>query len=434
MNTTVTPLPRFHADTWYRHVLGRHVPSHPGRFDRLDRRERVRTVVIGAGLAGLSTALGLVERGHGEVLVLDRGEPGEGASGRNGGFVFAGYSLDNLELARQLGPAQAATMHGWTRNAVELVRQRCGRMDVPVSDGAVLLADWFGKSQRLQDFRDRMHELLDFRLDWVSEPELSEYVRSSRYGAGLVEPGSFHFNPLAYARAIAQQLHDGGARVAADAPVVSIRRAADGWRVETPEAEIRAERVVLSTGGYDRRLAARVQRAIQPIGTYIMVTEPLGDRLDDLIPGGVAVYDTRFAFDYYRPLPDRRLLWGGRISIADRDPKSIQKLLVRDMLRVFPSLDGCRIDFAWGGWMSYARHQMPILGEIEPGLWSALAFGGHGMAITTLAGEVLAEAMTGDKTRLSSFDNYGASWAGGPVGRAVIQGVYWWKQLQDRFR
>lgn len=429
MNTTVTPLPRFHAETWYRHILG-----DPGGFDRLDRRERVRTVVIGAGLAGLSTALGLLERGQDDVLVLDRGKPGEGASGRNGGFVFAGYSLDNLELARQLGPAQAATMHGWTRDAVELVRQRCGRLDVPVSDGAVLLADWFGNSRRLEQFRDRMHELLDFRLDRVSEAELSDYVRSSRYGAGLLEPGSFHFNPLAYVRAIAQQLRDGRARVAADTPVVSIRPAADGWRVETPEAEIRAERVVLSTGGYDRRLAVRVQRAIQPIGTYIMVTEPLGDRLDALIPGGVAVYDTRFAFDYYRPLADGRLLWGGRISIADRDPEAIRKLLYRDMLRVFPSLEGCRIDFAWGGWMSYARHQMPILGEIEPGLWSALAFGGHGMATTTLAGEVLAEAMTGDNARLDSFDGYGASWAGGPLGRAAIQGVYWSRQLRDWFR
>jgi len=157
----------------------------------------------------------------------------------------------------------------------------------------------------------------------------------------------------------------------------------------------------------------------------------LGDRLKALIPGGVAVYDTRFAFDYYRPLHDGRLLWGGRISTADRDPAGIRKLLYRDMLRVFPSLAGCGIDFSWGGWMSYARHQMPILGEMEPGLWSALAFGGHGMAPTTLAGEVLAEAMTGDSTRLRQFESWGPTWAGGPFGRAAVQGVYWWKQLRD---
>jgi len=424
----MTALPRFHAGTWYQHDLGAATDA-----EGLLGNARAGTVVVGAGLAGLSTALGLVERGQQDILVLDRGGPAEGASGRNGGFVFGGFSLDNLELARQRGADKAAVMHGWTREAVGLVRQRCDKMNVPVSDSGVLLADWFGRPGRLQQFREQMSELLDFRLDWVDEQEMPRYVDSARYGAGLMEPGSFHFNPLAYARAITEQLQASGARVASNAPVVSMMRVRGGWRLETPGAEIRADRVVLATGGYDRRLWPRAQRAIQPIGTYVMVTEPLGERLAELIPGGVAVYDTRFAFDYYRPLHDGRLLWGGRISIADRDPAAIRKLLYRDMARVFPSLAGCRIDFSWGGWMSYARHQMPILGELEPGLWSALAFGGHGMAPTTLAGEVLAEAMTGDRNRMAEFEAWGPAWAGGPFGRAVIQGVYWWKQLRDRF-
>ena len=426
MNKTVTNWPRFHAKTWYQHVLEDPEPS-----ESVAGTRHVGTAVIGAGLAGLSTALGLVERGYEDVLVLESGAPAEGASGRNGGFVFAGYSLDNFELVRQLGRDRAARLHGWTREAVDLVRKRCARLNVPVSDGAVLLADWFGDCQRLHRFRQQMEELLDFRLDWVDERDLQRYVVSDRYGAGLMEPGSFHFNPLAYARAIAARLGTAEARVVSNAPVVSMTQASGGWRLETPAAEIRVDRIVLATGGYDRRLWLRAQRAIQPIGTYIMVTEPLGDRLNELIPGKVAVYDTRFAFDYYRPLEDGRLLWGGRISIADRDPAAIRKLLYRDMLRVFPSLRGVDIDFAWGGWMSYARHQMPILDELEPGLWAALAFGGHGMATTTLAGEVLAEAMTGDRTRLNEFQAWGPAWAGGPLGRAAVQGVYWFKQLQD---
>ena len=429
MNKTVTGLPRFHAKTWYEQVLG-----DPGPFDTLDDPQHVDTAVIGAGLAGLSAALGLVERGCEDVLVLDRGEPAEGASGRNGGFVFGGFSLDNLALARHAGREKAARMHGWTRDAVGLVRQRCEQMGVPFSKSGVLLADWFGDGQRLQRFRQQMDGLLGFGLDWVDERAMPRYVVSDRYGAGLMEPGSFHFNPLAYARAIAARLGATGASVVSNAPVVSMTQAPGGWRLETAGAEIRADRVVIATGGYDRRLWPPAQRAIQPIGTYVMVTEPLGGRIDELIPGGVAVYDTRFAFDYYRPLDDGRLLWGGRISVADRDPAAIRKLLYRDMLRVFPSLAGCRIDFAWGGWMSYARHQMPILGELEPGLWAALAFGGHGMATTTLAGEVLAEAMTGDPTRLAEFRRWGPVWAGGAVGRVAIQAVYWWKQLQDGLR
>ncbi|MFU8877325.1 MAG: NAD(P)/FAD-dependent oxidoreductase, partial [Wenzhouxiangellaceae bacterium] len=332
---------RFHTPAWYRHVLGA-----DGSAPALQGSHRVETLVIGAGLAGLSTALGLAERDRGDVLVIDRGAVGEGASGRNGGFVFAGFSLDNEALARQVGPERARRMHGWTREAVALIRRRCDDWKVPVSDAPVLLADWFDDAKRLAAFRDRMAAELDFRLDWIAAEDLPQYVRSARYGAGLIEPGSFHFNPLEYARAVAGQLRRQGATVAGNSPALRMQRIGKSWQVETPQAEIRAERVVLATGGYERKLIRRVQRAIQPIATYIMVTEPLGERLRELIPAGVAVYDTRFAFDYYRPLPDGRLLWGGRISIADRDPQAIRRLLYRDMLRVFPSLEGCRIDFA----------------------------------------------------------------------------------------
>ncbi|MDT8448830.1 MAG: FAD-binding oxidoreductase [Wenzhouxiangellaceae bacterium] len=430
MKGTPDRLPRFHAPTWYRHALGPEC-AHPP----LTGLHETGTAVVGAGLAGLSTALGLIERGCDDVMVVERGAPGEGASGRNGGFVFAGYSLGNEALVRHVGRERARRLHGWTRDAVDLIRRRCGNLSVPVSAQPVLLADWFGRPDRLADFRRSMRESLDFRLDWVAPEELPDFVRSDRYGAGLLEPGSFHFNPLAYATAIADALRERGGMVAGNSPVVDLARNRNGgWTVRTAGAEIRARRVVLATGGYDRRLRRRLQRAVQPIGTYIVVTEPLGARLAELMPAAVAVYDTRFAFDYYRPLPDGRLLWGGRISVADRDPDAIRNFMVRDMLRVFPALEGVGIDFAWGGWMSYARHQMPILGELEPGLWSALAFGGHGMATTTLAGEVLAEAIGGDRTRLAEFERWGPVWAGGPLGRAAVEGVYWWKQLRDRFR
>jgi gamma-glutamylputrescine oxidase len=101
--------------------------------------------------------------------------------------------------------------------------------------------------------------------------------------------------------------------------------------------------------------------------TYIAVTEPLGERSGSCLPQSVAVYDTRFAFDYFRPLPDRCLLWGGRISIANRSPQAIRRLLARDLKRVFPALSGVRFEQAWGGWMSYARHEMPILGRTQRG-------------------------------------------------------------------
>ncbi|MFN7175057.1 MAG: NAD(P)/FAD-dependent oxidoreductase, partial [Thermaurantiacus tibetensis] len=133
-----------------------------------------------------------------------------------------------------------------------------------------------------------------------------------------------------------------------------------------PEAVLRAAAEALADAGLE---AVRLSR--------IRTTAPLGPRATDFIRTPAAVYDTRFAFDYYRLLPDTRLLWGGRISVRDRPPAAVERLLRRDLARVFPGLAGVRLDYAWSGLMSYARHEMPQLGQLAPGLWYAQAFGGQ---------------------------------------------------------
>jgi len=165
-----------------------------------------------------------------------------------------------------------------------------------------------------------------------------------------------------------------------------------------------------------------------------MVTEPLGDRLHEVMRTRAAVYDTRFAFDYYRPLPDSRLLWGGRISVLDRSPEAVKRLLYRDLLKVFPQLDGIAIDYAWSGLMSYARHEMPQVGRIDDGLWLAQAFGGHGVAPTTFAGELLASAIAENDRRWQEFGDYGLVSALKPAGFVGAQLSYWWLQAQDAWK
>ncbi len=393
-------------------------------------------VIIGAGLAGISTALSLLERGAKSIAVLESSVPGAGASGRNGGFVFAGYSLANDALVKQLGVAQASRLHGWTRDAVGLVRKRIERYGIAcqANDAGVVLADWFGDDERLEQFARRMQQTLGFDLIMLPRQDLRQFVNSPRYGAGLHEPGSFHFNPLAHIQGLASYLCESGVAVHEHSPVHRIERSAQAWIVHGAEGRVRASEVVLTTGGYDLKLRPEVQRALQPIATYIAVTEPLGDLISEVLPQPVAVYDTRFAFDYFRPLPDSRLLWGGRISVADRHPASIRRLLARDLERVFPTLAGVDFEQAWGGWMSYARHEMPLLGRCPDGLWYGLAFGGHGMATTTLAGEMLAEALLGRPERIECFRRWQPVWAGGLAGRAAVQSRYWWLQALDHWR
>jgi gamma-glutamylputrescine oxidase len=165
-----------------------------------------------------------------------------------------------------------------------------------------------------------------------------------------------------------------------------------------------------------------------------MATEPLGERLADALRTQAAVYDTRFAFDYYRPLPDTRLLWGGRISVLDRSPDAVRRLLLGDLLRVFPQLRGIRVESAWSGLMSYARHEMPQVGVLEPGLWYAQAFGGHGVAPTTFAGEVLAAAIAEGDERWKQFGPYGLVSAFKPLAYLGAQLSYWGYACADWVR
>ncbi|MGY6587489.1 MAG: NAD(P)/FAD-dependent oxidoreductase [Wenzhouxiangella sp.] len=397
---------------------------------------RYPLAVIGAGLAGVSAAFHAQRLGLGPVALFEAGQVGAGASGRNGGFVFAGYSLGPEALIARVGQSAARRLHGWTRAAVQQIRNQAEvlSIDCQLNPAGVVLADWFDDPSSLETLRQRWLDALDFELLPVPRDQMWARVRSPRYGGGLFEPGSFHFNPLAYVQGLAGVFRQEGGEVFEHCPVQQLEKENNGWRLETARGSVVCDRVVLATGGYDQRLFPRVQRALQPIATYIAVTEPLNERLTDVLPGGVAVYDNRFAFDYYRPLPERRLLWGGRISVANRSPAAIRRLLRADLARVFPDLSEVEFDHAWGGWMSYARHQMPLLGQTERGLFHALAFGGHGMAPTTLAGQVIAEALAGDSTRLNAFQPWQPRWAGGLVGRLVVQLRYWSLQARDWYK
>ncbi|KRD79678.1 FAD-binding oxidoreductase [Lysobacter sp. Root983] len=417
--------------SYYRATL----PPTPERPALQGRRE-ASVCVIGGGFAGLNTALGLAERGVAGVALIEAQGLGHGASGRNGGFVFGGYSRGEDALLRELGPERARALYAGTTEAVELIRTRIHRhgLDCDAVQAGVIWANWFRDPEVLRSRQRLLAERYGAEWRWLAQDELRDLVRSPRYHDGLFEPQAFHFHPLKYAHGLAALAERAGVAVHERTPATALRRDGAGWRVITPQGEIAARQVVLACGGYLAGLSARVDAGVMPIATYVMVTEPLGARLDEALRTRAAVYDTRFAFDYYRPLPDTRLLWGGRISVLDRSPAAVERLLRRDLLKVFPQLEGVRIEQAWSGLMSYARHQMPQIGQVEDGLWLAQAFGGHGVAPTTYAGEVLAAAIAHGDPRWREFAHYGLVSALKPAGLLGAQLSYSWAQFKDHWK
>ncbi|MGL6291594.1 MAG: NAD(P)/FAD-dependent oxidoreductase [Silanimonas sp.] len=424
-------MPEAATTDYYRATAGPELEITP-----LHGKASTRVCVVGGGFAGLNVALGLVERGLTDVILLEANTVGFGASGRNGGFVFAGYSRGEADLLADLGPDAARAVYRRTQDAVALVRSRIERqaIDCDRVDGGVLWANWF----RDREVLERRRRLLETHFDthWrpVDRARLQMQVKSERYSGALFEPQAFHFHPLKYARGLTQTLRHLGASIHEGSPATALHRVGEGWRVDTPQGVVEAEHVVLACGGYLAGLVPKVDASVLPIATYVIVTEPLGGRAAEVLETQAAVYDTRFAFDYYRLLPDTRLLWGGRLSGRDRDAGDVERLLRRDVLRVFPQLDGVRIDYAWSGLMSYARHEMPQIGRLEPGLWHAQAFGGHGVAPTTVAGEVLAAAIAEDDPTWREYERYGLVSAMKPFGFAGAQATYWWLQARDAWK
>lgn len=395
----------------------------------------VETAIVGGGFAGLGVAASLQERGRGSIALVEAETIGHGASGRNGGFVFGGFSLGPEALLRDLGAEAARELYAGTRAAVQRIRERIERhrIDCQRVEGGALWLDWFD-SRRSRAAMAAQAELLQtqFGVRWepVDRQQLRDWLQTERYGGALLERDAFHFQPLAYARGLAAALVAGGARLFERSAVQRIERDGGGWRLHGGcGGQLRADQLVVAGGGYLQRVLPPLERARLPIATYVMTTEPLTPAQQP-IRCDAALYDNRFAFDYYRRLSDGRILWGGRISILEREPAQIAALLKQDLLKVYPQLADVGISHAWGGLMSYARHQMPQIGQLAPGLWYAQAFGGHGVAPTTLAGDWLAAAICGEPLP-AALGRYGLSAVFGQAGLLAAQASYSWAELRD---
>ena len=240
--------------------------------------------------------------------------------------------------------------------------------------------------------------------------------------------------PLKYVKGLANAMMSLGGSCFEQTPALAVMPTSSGVCVTTPAGRIHAEHCVIACGGYMQSFSTPVSKAMLPISTYIVVTEPLQQQLHEILSTSAAVYDTRFAFDYYRPLPDTRLLWGGRISTRARSAQALTAMLRRDMARVFPSLGEVNIDFAWGGLMGYTRHHMPLIGRTQRNIWHVTGFGGHGVAPTTAGGELIAQAIVGENDDWQRFEHYGPKFAGGPLGLVGAQLTYWALQGLDQYR
>jgi len=410
-------------------------PEHAA--DALRGAHRTDVCVVGAGFAGLSCTLSLLQEGVRDVTLIDRDHAAFGASGRNGGFVFGGYSLGEEALVRQLGADQARSLYQLTLDGMALIKSRIDTLEIDcqANQAGILWANWFDDDRLLEQKQDFMSRHFDVQWRSISAADLRDQLHSDRYHGGLIEDQAIHFHPYRYAAALLAEIRRLGGQVFEHTPMLSLKRPQAGPQVICDQGHIDAQRVVLCGGGYQPRSSCPpVSTAVMPISTYVMTTEPLGDRIHSLMKQPWAVYDTRFAFDYYRPLADTRLLWGGRIEAFGASTESVEQKLRRDLLKVFPQLESVRTECVWSGQMGYSRHQMPQIGPLDEQVWYAQGFGGHGVSTSNIGGDLVARALSNNDQRWQLFRPFGLSNTFGIAGRIAAQCQYWSLQSRDLIR
>lgn len=389
--------------------------------------------VVGGGLAGLSTALELARAGT-SVVVLEGARVGFGASGRNGGFVAAGYAEDLDAIARRVGRDHARELFALSCDGVRQVRENIAAFDIAAAQSrpGALRVLRHDDEAAFSHAPDRLREAYGYDVDYWPMEKVRAHLKSERYFQGLYDAGAVHIHPLNYVAGLGAACAAAGAQVFEQSAARCIEPKGAGHVVRTERGSVDAEHVVLCHSTYGRGLHAGLDRAVLPVATYVVATGPAPALLDAAIATEAAVADTRRAGDYYRRLADGRLLWGGRITTQRSEPSRLAHLLKRDIVAVYPQLAGLEIDHAWAGLMAYATHKMPIIGPLQPGIWAATGFGGHGLNTATVAGRLIGDAIARGDDRYRLFAPFGMPWAGGMAGRAATQAAYWYYQLRDR--
>jgi hypothetical protein len=403
------------------------------RRPALDGTAEADVCIIGGGLAGLTAALWLARAGK-SVVLLEAERIGWGASGRNGGFVTPGFATGFDHIARIAGAEQARALHTLSIEGVRLIRETTETLAIPGTDPVpgIVSALRHEGADRLMAQRDRLECDFGYRVEFLSRRQVQERFVSRKYFQALRDPAAFHFHPLNYLRGIAAETERLGGRIFEDSAALAHRLDDTVMTVATSRGKVAARDAVFAGGGYIGRLVPELARSFLPIATYVMLTEAAPERIATAIRTTDAVADNRRAGDYYRLVDGgKRILWGGKITTRLSDPRDLAERLRRAMVATYPQLDGLKIEAAWSGQMSYARHLMPQIGRLRSHLWYATAFGGHGMNTTAIGGKILAEAITGESDRIRLFAPFGLASTFGPLGRAAVQLTYWTLQAQD---
>ncbi len=358
--------------------------------------------VIGGGFTGLSAALACAEKGL-SVILLEAETIGFGASGRNGGQLIPGLRWSMREIDAEFGRERAKAIFNLAWSAVRRVNDRISKHNINCD----LKSGHLEAAYKPVHFDDMQREagFLSSQFGWdsidvVQPADMGKHINGGDYHGGLYDRKGGHFHPLNYAFGLAKAAREAGVAIYENSRALSV---AQGQKVTVTISggQVEAEHVIIATDAWIGDIAPDLGSYTVPIMNYNIATAPLADA-DKLLPSDTAVADSRFVLNYFRLSDDKRMIFGGGEKYVQTPPADIGAFVRKHMVEVFPSLVNTPIDYAWGGAVAVTSNRLPHMGR-KGNVFYAHGFSGHGALVTTLAGELMAEAVVGTMERFDVF-------------------------------
>ena len=377
--------------------------------DHLSAEIATEICIVGGGLTAISSAINLREKGY-SVAICEARKIGWGASGRNGGQLGIGMRKDQYTIEKKLGISHAKELWNLGLESVEDVIKLIKENDINCHlINGVMSTACFEKDIDEYKFEiEHLSKNYDFHgYKFFNKSEIREEINSKIYLAGMLNSGSYHLNPLKLTIGLAKLAKQKKVKIFENTPVEKIYENNDRVTIITKKGVIKANKVIVACNGYLDNLLGSKKNKFIPINNYIVATEPLGEKkAREIIKNNYAVCDTRFIIDYYRFSEDWRMIFGGGETFTSNFVKNSKSFVLKRMLNVFPQLKNVKIEYSWGGTLAITINRLPHFGTMmNEKLYYAFGYSGHGLALSVLAGKLIAEKIDGHNERFKFFSD-----------------------------
>ncbi len=408
-------------------------------FPALQENIKCQICIIGGGLTGLSAALSLYDLGF-EAVVLEANRVGFGASGRNGGQVGSGQRWDQIALEKNFGFQDAQAFWTIAEEAKKEVLARIKRhkIDCDYSSGIIHAAvnnrDLQEKHEQADQLREKYHYL---DLQKLNFNDLSKMIDTDYYQGGCLDLGAGHLNPLKFVMGLANIAQKKGVKIFEKTKVTNMQYNNKIKSLTSTGMTVQSDYLIIACNGYLGNLEPQISCRVMPINNFVIATEPLNSNvLKPFLENNYAVADSKFVVNYFRPSPDKRLIFGGGENYSFKFPKDFAESVRYKMIKIFPQLKNTIIDFSWGGTLGITRSRLPCFRKVADNVFSVSGYSGHGLALSVLSGKIVAELIGGNSSR---FDFMSKSPTKKFPGNSsfrwplLVLGMLWYS-LRDRFK